>query len=312
MRTSIADEAGFATLTQRRDGDGEGAEAVEEILAEALVRHGCFHVDVGCGQDPDIYLGGVARAEPGECAVLQNVQQLRLHLRAHLADLVQQKGALIGKLELAGLGANGTGKCADFVSEELTLEQLGRECGAVHVDKVLATSAMVLMQQHGDDFFADAAFAEYQNGNIDRCKDANILINVQHCWTRSKKEAAILQLFHMMIGDSQGSRILRYRRLLFHLCDQFLQVLAQKRLVENRMRTPALRIALPGVVAHLRENRDAAAAKIALPLCREQGSRIAAAGRVEQQKIWFRFGTDIGSRFRGSRSAYQGMPLRLQ
>ena len=68
-----------------------------------------------------------ASAEPRELAVLQHLQQLGLQRSAHLADLVEEHRAVIGELELPGLVLDGAGERAALETEELRLEQLGRQ-----------------------------------------------------------------------------------------------------------------------------------------------------------------------------------------
>jgi len=58
-------------------------------------------------------------AEALELALLQNAQQLDLHRRRHVADLVQENGAGVGLLELARLGAVCARERALFVAEQL-------------------------------------------------------------------------------------------------------------------------------------------------------------------------------------------------
>ena len=58
---------------------------------------------VGRRDDADIDPYVVLAAEPGELAVLEHLQQLGLERRRHLANLVEEHGAVVGELELAGL-----------------------------------------------------------------------------------------------------------------------------------------------------------------------------------------------------------------
>ena len=58
-----------------------------------------------------------------DLAVLQRAQQLRLHLRPHVADLVEEQRAAVRRLEQAALGRDGAGERAPGVAEQLGLEQ---------------------------------------------------------------------------------------------------------------------------------------------------------------------------------------------
>src|SRR5881397_1727154 len=65
-------------------------------------------------------------ADPFELAFLKQPQQLGLHRRRHVADLVEKEGAAVRLLELAEVARGGSGEGALFMTEELGLDQLGR------------------------------------------------------------------------------------------------------------------------------------------------------------------------------------------
>ena len=93
----------LAPLPQRRQPDGEDAQAVVEVLAEAAVRHGPLEVAVGGGDDPHVHLAGPAGADALELAVLEDAEELRLDVEGELADLVEEERAPVGQLEAADL-----------------------------------------------------------------------------------------------------------------------------------------------------------------------------------------------------------------
>ena len=122
----------FATLAQWRDAQGVDVEAVEEVGAEAAGGHLPLEVAVGGGEQADIDLAGATTAQLLHLAALQYPQQLGLHRQGQLADLVEEQGGAVGKLELAGALLAGAGKGAAHVAEELALGQGFDEVGAVH------------------------------------------------------------------------------------------------------------------------------------------------------------------------------------
>jgi hypothetical protein len=77
-------------------------------------------------------------AEPGELAVLQDMEQLGLQRGRHLADFVEEDGAVVGELELARLGLQGAAEGAALEPEHLRLEQVARQRGAVDLHKCSA------------------------------------------------------------------------------------------------------------------------------------------------------------------------------
>ena len=112
-------------------------------------------------------LHGVASAEAGELAVLQNLQQLGLQRGRHLADFVEQQRALVAQLELAGLGFVGAGEGAGLVAEELALQQLAGNGGAIDLQEGAVRAIGILVDQLGQNFFAGTALAEQQHREIE-------------------------------------------------------------------------------------------------------------------------------------------------
>ena len=78
-------------LAQRRQRDLEHAEPVVEVLAELAALHRRVQVAVGGGDHADVGRDHARAAEPHELALLEHAQQLGLHRRRHLADLVEEQ-----------------------------------------------------------------------------------------------------------------------------------------------------------------------------------------------------------------------------
>ena len=67
--------------------------------------------------------------------LLQHAQQLGLHRRWHVADLVQEQCSPAGRLELADVPSDGPGEGTLLVAEQLTFDEFGRDGGAVELDE---------------------------------------------------------------------------------------------------------------------------------------------------------------------------------
>ena len=74
---------------------------------------------------------GAVLAEPPNLALLQHAQQLGLRPRRELADLVEEQGAAVRLLEQPGTRPNRAGERAARVAEQLGLDELVGEGGAV-------------------------------------------------------------------------------------------------------------------------------------------------------------------------------------
>ena len=74
-------------------------------------------------------------ADALEAPLLQHAQQLGLHRRRHVADLVEEERAAVGQLEPARALADGAGERPFLVAEQLALQQGLRQGGAVDGDE---------------------------------------------------------------------------------------------------------------------------------------------------------------------------------
>ena len=100
----IANELGnvFAALAQRRHGQVNDVQAVEEILAERALAHHVAQVAVRRGDDADVDAPArVIGPDLLQLAGLHESQQQALHPHRHLADFVEENRPLVGELELA-------------------------------------------------------------------------------------------------------------------------------------------------------------------------------------------------------------------
>ena len=122
-------------LTKRRQADVEHLQPVEQILAKITALDRLPQIAVGRGNDPDVGLQQPRPAEPLKLPLLQDAQELRLRRRAHLADFVEKQHAAGGELDLSRLGLLRAGERAPLVAEQLGLEQLLRQRGAVQRDE---------------------------------------------------------------------------------------------------------------------------------------------------------------------------------
>ena len=93
-------------------------------------------VAIGGGDEPHVDLDRARAAEPLELVLLQHAQDLGLRARAHVADFVEEQRAAVGLLEAADALAIGAGERALLVAEQLGLEQVLLQRGAVHLDEV--------------------------------------------------------------------------------------------------------------------------------------------------------------------------------
>ena len=98
-------------------------------------------------------------ADPLNLAVLEEAQEQRLHLQAHLAYFVEKHCAAIGLLEIALPLAMRIGEAAACVPKKFRSEQRVRDPSAVDRDERLASTSTLLVDRFRDDFLTDTALA---------------------------------------------------------------------------------------------------------------------------------------------------------
>ena len=107
-------------LPQRGHLDRHDVEAIEQVFAELALRDQALEIPVR-GRDHAHVHGDVGvPAHPSEGARFEDAQQLRLELRGHLSDFVQQQRPAIRELEETLLELLGVREGSLLVPEQLT------------------------------------------------------------------------------------------------------------------------------------------------------------------------------------------------
>ena len=99
------------------------------------------------------------RADAGDLAVLQHAQQLDLRGQRHVAHLVEEHRAAVGVLELAHPVGRGVGERPLDVAEQLALQDVLAQGGAVQRHERLVLARAVLVDGLGDQLLAGAGLA---------------------------------------------------------------------------------------------------------------------------------------------------------
>ena len=130
-----------------------------------------MQVAVGRRDDPDVRVADARAAEALELALLEHAEQLGLHRRRHLADLVEEQHAAAGLLDPSRLRRDRAGERAALVAEQLRLEQLVGKRRAVDGDERPVLAARSLVNEARDDFLAGARLAGEEHRGF-RLRDA--------------------------------------------------------------------------------------------------------------------------------------------
>ncbi len=146
-------------VTEGRKMDGDDVDAVVEVFAEAAGARHLFKVFVGGADEAEVDLAEGAAAEALDLVVFEDAEELGLKGEGEGGDLVEEEGAVVGELDLAGAGLGGAGEGAFFATEEFRLDEVFGEGGAVEADVGLGGAAAEGDESAGDELFAGAAFA---------------------------------------------------------------------------------------------------------------------------------------------------------
>src|SRR5690606_29926614 len=120
-----------------RELNSDDVEAKVQVLAEAAGLHLRLQIAVRGRDDADVERRPTDAAHALEGAVLQRAQELALRVDGQLADLVEERDALLGDLEQAELRRLRVGERAALVAEQLTLDEVLGQGRAVHRDERL-------------------------------------------------------------------------------------------------------------------------------------------------------------------------------
>ena len=139
-----------------------------------------FQILVRGGDDPDADLDGVHAANALNVTFLQYAQDLGLGGGSHVSDLIEKNGATIALFKLAQPLRRGAGERTPLVAEELTLDQILGDGGAVDRHIRFGGPVAVPVQAAGDQLLAGAALAGDHDRGVAGGELADDLENLLH------------------------------------------------------------------------------------------------------------------------------------
>jgi hypothetical protein len=121
----------LAPCPERWDVDRDHVQAIVEVLAKFPRLDLGREVLVRRGEDARIDRDRARAAEPLDLAGLDRAQELGLRIQAHVADLVEEEGSEVRGFEASALHLRGSRERTLLVAEELALDEILGERGAV-------------------------------------------------------------------------------------------------------------------------------------------------------------------------------------
>ena len=169
-----------ATVGEARQPDREHGEPVVQVLAEELARHQALEVAARRGDEPDVAVQLLVRADAGERALLEEPEQLHLHRDGEVADLVQEERTAVRRLGAPDAPLARVGEGALLVAEELGLDQGLWERGAVENHERAVLARREALERLGHQLLAGAAFAADEHRRLARGDLADLLVHRAH------------------------------------------------------------------------------------------------------------------------------------
>ncbi len=159
--------------------------------------------------------------------LLQHAQDLGLRVLAHVADFVEEQAAAVGLLEAADALLVGAGEGALLVAEQLGLEQVLLQRGAVHLDEVAAGARRVVVDGAGDQLLAGARFAADQDRRV---AARDLLDDVEDALQRAAGADDAVEVVDVALGVPEIVDLVPQAPVLQRLVDLDLHLLDLERL----------------------------------------------------------------------------------
>src|SRR6266540_2498494 len=122
-------------------------ESVVQVLAKSPPGDFGLESLVGCGNHTHVDRDGLRAADARDHAILKNSQDLRLRRETHVSDLIEEQRPAVCLLELSRAIGDRSGEGSLHVTEQLALDQLARDRGAVHLDESLPCARGMPMER---------------------------------------------------------------------------------------------------------------------------------------------------------------------
>src|SRR5262249_1862236 len=170
----------FASLAQSRQPDSRYLQPVIKILAKLLVGNGGLKFPVRGRQQTDVYLDRLVAAGAKDLAIFQDAKQLGLERQRHVADLIEKGRAAVGIFKAPLAQPVGAGKGAGLVAEQLVIEQVFVQSGAIHGHERLVLSRAVGVDRLGNQLLTRAGLALDEDGGASRGDVAQPVDDLMH------------------------------------------------------------------------------------------------------------------------------------
>jgi hypothetical protein len=126
--------------------------------------HHLFQVAMSCRYHAHVNLLDSIATQPFKFPFLQYSKKLSLEFERDIADFIQKDCAFVCQLEAAHFSGNGPGERSSLVTEEFTLQETKRNCGAVEPNERAVTPWAEIVNRARDQFLSGPGLSLYQDG----------------------------------------------------------------------------------------------------------------------------------------------------
>src|SRR5438477_5647008 len=144
----------IATGREPRQLDRHDGESIVQVFAEFSFGNHLLQVVIAGGDQPHVDPTRLPTTNTLDFPFLNRAQDLALQHEAHVADLVEKQRSTARAFEAADLACDGAGERTFLMPEQLALEQILRNRGAVHGDERLGAAWPVRVNRPRDELFA--------------------------------------------------------------------------------------------------------------------------------------------------------------
>ncbi len=152
-------------FAERRHFDHHHGEAVVEVLPEFALLHQLIELLVCGGDHAGVEGDAPVAPHPRKFPFLEHAEQFRLHLQWHVADLIEENGAVRGEFQFSHRGGNSSGERPFFMPEKLRFDQPLGDRRTVNRNKGFFPLLTVVMDRLGDQLLACARLAGDQHAH---------------------------------------------------------------------------------------------------------------------------------------------------
>ncbi len=140
-----------------------GGKSIEEVLAETTLGDSLVQISICRRNHPTIDRNRAIPTDADNRLLLQDAEQLDLHLRRNFSDLIKKQRSTTQQFEFTKPSlAAGTGEGSLHITEQFAFDQVAGQSRTVDSEKRAITEGTGVMDRLSEDLFSGSRFADDQ------------------------------------------------------------------------------------------------------------------------------------------------------